>query len=81
LLLAITSYDARKLDLNIAVPFFVVQGRDDHVVSFEAAKSFVAEIHAPKKAFIPIAGGHFACFTNPGAFVGALHRHVRPLAM
>ncbi len=78
---ALTSFDARKLGLNIAIPFYVIQGRDDHIVFAAAAKAFVADIHAPKSAFIPIAGGHFACFTNPNEFVDALRRLVRPLAM
>lgn len=75
------SFDARKLGLDIPLPFFVIQGRDDHVVSVEAARSYVAEVKAPKKAFIPIAGGHFACFTNSVEFLGALRRTVRPLAL
>jgi hypothetical protein len=40
----------------------------------------VAEVRAPKKAFIPIAGGHWACFTNVTAFLEALRENVRPLA-
>jgi proline iminopeptidase len=80
LLPAVFSFDARKLGLDIAVPFFVIQGRDDHVTSFDVAQAYVAEIRAPRKAFIPIAGGHFACFTNPTEFVGALRQSVRPLA-
>jgi pimeloyl-ACP methyl ester carboxylesterase len=80
LLPAVFSFDARKLGLDLAVPFFVIQGRDDHVTSFEAAQAYVAEVRAPRKEFVPIAGGHFACFTNPTEFVGALRRFARPLA-
>ena len=40
----------------------------------------VAEVRAPETAFIPIAGGRWACFTNATAFVEALRQHVRPLA-
>jgi pimeloyl-ACP methyl ester carboxylesterase len=75
----ISSYDARKLGLDIPIPFFVIQGRDDHVTPFEAAERYVAEVRAPVKKFIAIEGGHFACFTNPTEFVGALRQHVRPL--
>ena len=57
----------------------MIQGRDDHVVSFEAARAWVGELKAPAKAFVPIDGGHFACFTNPEGFVGALRAHVLPL--
>jgi len=74
------SFDARKLGLNFPIPFFVIQGRDDHIAPFEVAQAYVAEVRAPKKAFISIAGGHWACFTNATAFVAALRLHVRPLA-
>jgi pimeloyl-ACP methyl ester carboxylesterase len=75
-----TSLDARMLGLDIAVPFFVIQGREDHIAPFAVAEAYVAEVRAPQKVFIPIAGGHYACFTNPTEFVEALRRHVRPLA-
>jgi len=74
------AFDARKLGLDIPVPYFVIQGRDDHIAPIEVAEAYFAEVQAPKKAFIPIDGGHWACFTNPTAFVEALRRHVRPLA-
>jgi pimeloyl-ACP methyl ester carboxylesterase len=73
-------FDARKLGLDIPIPYFVVQGRDDHIAPIEVAQAWFAELRAPKKAFIPIDGGHWACFTNATAFVAALDRHVRPLA-
>jgi pimeloyl-ACP methyl ester carboxylesterase len=75
----IFSFDARALGLDMPIPFFVIQGQDDHTVSFDGAEAFVKEIRAPIKAFIPIEGGHFACFTNPESFVGALLRHVLPI--
>jgi len=75
----IFSFDARTLGLHMHIPFFVIQGRDDHAVSFDDARAYVKQIRAPKKAFIPIAGGHFACFTNPQEFVAALLKHVMPL--
>ena len=80
LISAIVSFDARALGLDMPVPFFVIQGRDDHVASFDPARAYVEEVKASIKAFIPIAGGHFACFTSPEEFVGALREQVRPLA-
>ena len=74
------SLDSRQLGLDFPIPFFVIQGRDDHIAPFEVARDYVAEVRAPQKAFIPIAGGHWACFTNATAFVAALRQHVRPLA-
>jgi pimeloyl-ACP methyl ester carboxylesterase len=66
--------------LDFSIPFFVIQGREDHIAPFDVAQAYLAEVRAPKKAFIPIAGGHYACFTNPTEFVEALRRHARPLA-
>ena len=79
LLPLLIGYDARKVGLDIPVPFFVVQGRDDHVTPIDAAEAFVAEARAPVKRLIPIAGGHFACFTDAAGFVAALRQYVRPI--
>lgn len=73
---AVTSFAARKFTLDIAVPFFVIQGRDDHVVSGAAAKAYVTAVRAPHKAFVAIDGGHFACFMNPTEFVSTLRKLV-----
>ncbi|MGE3333149.1 MAG: alpha/beta fold hydrolase [Rhodospirillaceae bacterium] len=73
--------DLRTLGLDMPIPFFVIQGREDHITGFNSARDYVEEIRAPRKAFIPIEGGHFACFTNPDQFVAALKEHVRPLAL
>jgi pimeloyl-ACP methyl ester carboxylesterase len=81
LLPVVRSMDLRTLGLDMPLPFFVIQGRDDHIVSYDAAKAYVDDIRAPKKAFIPIDGGHYACFTDADQFVGALRTYVRPLAV
>jgi pimeloyl-ACP methyl ester carboxylesterase len=73
--------DMRTLGLDMAVPFFIAQGKDDHITGFEPARLYAASVHAPNKAFVPMDGGHYACFTNPDAFIGALNKHVRPLAI
>jgi pimeloyl-ACP methyl ester carboxylesterase len=75
----IVNFDARKQFPKIPIPFFVIEGRDDHAVSFEAAKTYVKQVRAPIKAFIPIDGGHFACFTNAGQFTAAVRRCIMPL--
>jgi fermentation-respiration switch protein FrsA (DUF1100 family) len=79
LLPVVFSFDAQTLGLDMPIPFFVIQGCDDHTVSFDDAKAYVEEVRAPIKAFIPIEGGHFACFTNPKGFVGALIKYVLPI--
>jgi pimeloyl-ACP methyl ester carboxylesterase len=73
--------DMRTLGLDMPIPFFIVQGRDDHITGAEPARAYAKDIRAPTKGFFPIDGGHYACFTNPDAFVGALRKHVRPLAV
>jgi pimeloyl-ACP methyl ester carboxylesterase len=78
---AMISMDMRTLGLDMPVPFFIVQGRDDHITGFEPARLYAEDVRAPKKAFVPMEGGHYACFTNPGAFVSALREQVRPLAI
>jgi pimeloyl-ACP methyl ester carboxylesterase len=75
----IVTFDARTQFPSIPVPFFVIEGRDDHMISFDAAKEYVDEVRAPIKAFIAIDGGHFACFTDPTEFIDALSRCVAPL--
>jgi pimeloyl-ACP methyl ester carboxylesterase len=74
----VTSFDARKVSLVFPVPFFVIQGRDDHMVSFGDAEAYIEDVHAPIKAFVPIDGGHYACFTHSDQFVSALRKHARP---
>lgn len=78
---SLTSMDVRALGLDMPIPFFIVQGRDDHLTGSEPARVYIEELRAPKKAFVPIDGGHYACFTNPDAFVAALRKYVRPLAI
>jgi proline iminopeptidase len=75
----IVGFDARQQFAKVPVPFFVIEGRDDHMVSVDAARSYVEQVRAPLKKFITIDGGHFACFTNPGEFIAALSQCVMPL--
>lgn len=77
----LTGMDLLALGLDMPVPVFIAQGRDDHITGFEPARRYAEAIRAPKKGFVATEGGHFACFTNPDAFVAALNRHVRPLAI
>jgi pimeloyl-ACP methyl ester carboxylesterase len=71
--------DLRTLGLDMPVPFFVVQGREDHIVGFDAARLYVEDVRAPAKAFVPIDGGHYACFTNADQFLAAMRKYVQPL--
>jgi hypothetical protein len=59
-LIAVAPFDVRRVGVAFEVPFFVIQGRDAHVTAFSAAEAYVVEIHARRKAFTPIDGGHYA---------------------
>jgi pimeloyl-ACP methyl ester carboxylesterase len=74
------AFGVTTFGLDMPVPFFVIQGKDDRIAPLEVAERYVAEVRAPKKAIVAIEGGHWACFTNPTAFIEALRRHVLPLA-
>jgi pimeloyl-ACP methyl ester carboxylesterase len=79
LLPAIFSFDAMTFAPVLQVPFFVIQGRDDHVTPAILAREFVSRVRAPRKAFTTMQGGHFACFTSPGEFITSLRKDSNPL--
>jgi pimeloyl-ACP methyl ester carboxylesterase len=72
-------FDIRTLGADYPIPVFVIQGRDDHVVSVSAAKAWLESVRAPAKAYVAIDGGHYACFTNTPAFLDALRKDVLPV--
>ncbi len=74
---SVLEYDARTPGLDLPVPFFVIQGRDDNRTLPDAARAFVGQVRAPAKNYTAIEGGHFACFTNPAGFLGALDSDLR----
>jgi pimeloyl-ACP methyl ester carboxylesterase len=74
-------FDARAGDLDLKVPYFVIQGSNDPRCSPEAARAFVSEVHAPVKNFTSIDGGHFACLSNPTGFLDALDNDMRELEL
>jgi pimeloyl-ACP methyl ester carboxylesterase len=75
----VLQFDAYATGLSSSIPVIVRQGRDDRVTPYGAAEEFLRNIRAPAKRFVPIDGGHFACYTNPEAFVLALTEHLTPL--
>jgi pimeloyl-ACP methyl ester carboxylesterase len=79
LLPAVFSFDAMTFAPELPVPFFVIQGQDDHVAPAVIARQYELRVRAPRKAFITIPGGHFACFTSPGEFTAALRGILHPL--
>lgn len=74
------SFDAMRDARELAVPYILIQGRDDRLTPAVVAKSYFDAVRSTGKTYAAIDGGHFACFTNPNVFVGALKKYVRPLA-
>jgi pimeloyl-ACP methyl ester carboxylesterase len=74
--------DLKTLGPDFAIPIFVFEGPDDYVTSPDLAKAYVDTISAPQKEFVMLdAGGHFAVFTHPEAFLTEMNSRVRPLAL
>lgn len=71
--------DPKSLSGEFAVPVFVIQGAEDFTTPTSLARSFVNSIRAPRKAFVPIEGGHFVVFMRSSAFLNELVARVLPL--
>ena len=74
-------FDASAGGFELAVPFFVIQGREDNRALPDVARAFLRQVHAPSKRYTLIDGGHFACFDNPAGFLKALHEDLRSLGI
>ena len=73
------SFDAVRDVPELAVPYILIQGRDDRLTPAIVAKNYFDAVQSRGKAYAAIDGGHFACFTNPKEFLVALRMHLRPL--
>jgi pimeloyl-ACP methyl ester carboxylesterase len=72
-------YDARKLGLKFAVPFFIFEGDQDAMTPSVLARRYFDAIQAPKKEFVVLpGGGHTAILTMPDIFLRELVARVRP---
>ncbi len=75
-----TSLGPKELGLRFATPIFFFEGNEDFTTPTALAREYLAALESPKKEFVPIKGGHFAVFTNPGDFLKELVAKVRPVA-
>jgi len=76
------NYDARKLGLNFAMPFFIFNGEFDHITPTDLAKAYFDSVQAPLKQFVLLKGaGHNAVATEPNAFLRELVARVSPVAV
>ena len=74
--------DLKALGPDFAIPIFVFEAPDDYITSPQLAKAYVDTLSAPQKDFLMLpAGGHFAVFTHPEAFLKEMNSRVRPLAV
>jgi pimeloyl-ACP methyl ester carboxylesterase len=61
--------------LDFALPYFVVQGRDDMFTPTVAAEAYFAKVVAPRKQIEILDGaGHFALVTHAQQFAAILER-------
>jgi pimeloyl-ACP methyl ester carboxylesterase len=73
--------DLPTLGYDMPVPFFIFDGRDDHLAPPALAQAYFAKIQAPQKAMVLIDGGHFAFMSNAQSFLDVLRRDVRPACL
>jgi pimeloyl-ACP methyl ester carboxylesterase len=76
------SYDARRLGVDYALPFFIINGSEDHITPTDLAQRYFETVRAPEKQFVVLPGvGHNAVLTEPDVFLGEFVRRVRPAAV
>lgn len=68
-------YNAYDHGTSFEIPFYLLQGESDILTITELAQEYYDRVEAPQKAIelIPHAS-HFAAFTQPDAFLGALRK-------
>ncbi|WLT30104.1 hypothetical protein [Geothrix sp. PMB-07] len=74
-----TSLTPNELGLEFAVPILFFQGREDFTTPTSLSEHYLNAIKAPRKAFVPLAGGHFTVFMNSHQFLAELIARVLPL--
>src|SRR5262249_18427617 len=67
------SMDLPSLGFDFKVPFFLIQGKEDHITPLSMAASYFEMIKAPTKRMTVIEGaGHFALMTHMPQFASVL---------
>ena len=70
----------KDFGLKFSVPMFFVEGTEDFTTPTQLARRYMDALEAPRKAFVPIEGGHFAVFIHSDEFLKQLLVHVSALA-
>jgi pimeloyl-ACP methyl ester carboxylesterase len=73
---AYDAIDLNLLDTQMPVPFFIVDGRSDHLTPPDLAAAYFRKVRAPIKAMFLIDGGHFAMLSNADQFLRILAERV-----
>jgi pimeloyl-ACP methyl ester carboxylesterase len=69
----VMAMDLRPLGYRFELPFFIIQGSDDHITPTGLAANYFQRIQAPVKHMITIEGaGHFAAMTHTDKFAVAV---------
>jgi pimeloyl-ACP methyl ester carboxylesterase len=76
-----TSHRPTDFGTRFSVPIFFILGDEDFTTPTSLARDYLETIQAPRKAFVPIPGGHFAVFMHSDRFLAELVKEVRPLAV
>lgn len=74
-------FDARTLGRNFKLPMFFFQGDADDIAPAKLVEDYANWIRAPRKLYVPIAGGGHNANLRDERFIGLVNQHVRPLAV
>jgi pimeloyl-ACP methyl ester carboxylesterase len=80
--LTYTAIDLNSLGVVMPIPFFIIDGREDHLAPPDLASQYFQTIRAPQKAmFLLDNAGHFAAMSNSDEFLKILVDRVRPVVL
>jgi pimeloyl-ACP methyl ester carboxylesterase len=75
LLNSLTHADLQTSAPTFAMPYCVIQGREDLNAPTDPAKTYFDKVSAPKKRFAVIeSAGHFAFATHQAEFIGDMNK-------
>jgi pimeloyl-ACP methyl ester carboxylesterase len=73
----VNAIDLNSLGYEMPIPFFVIDGLEDHIAPATLVADYFDKVHAPKKAMILINdAGHFAMMTHANDFLRILREQV-----
>jgi pimeloyl-ACP methyl ester carboxylesterase len=80
--LTYSAIDLNSLGAEMPIPFFIIDGREDHLAPPDLASKYFQTIRAPQKGmFLVSHAGHFAAMSNSDEFLKVLVDRVRPVVL